>query len=85
MPCETCDGTLTRVGDDGMLRVFWCPRCGTLAKLHATRDECRDTGVPKLVERCRLHRKLSLDAGDNDSSWHQLGIAESINVPGDRP
>ena len=29
MACETCDHTMQKV-NDGMPKVFWCPRCGTI-------------------------------------------------------
>jgi hypothetical protein len=63
-------------------QLFWCPRCGTL------RDELASSNhIPKLVERCRRFDELvgATVSGQSKHHWHTLGIAESINLPADRP
>ena len=75
MSCPTCDHTMECFGSLGN---FWCPRCGTIVN---PAGEVR--GVPRLVERCRAYGQSGAMTGGN-SPWHRLGIAESINKPGER-
>lgn len=81
MSCPTCSALFACI-NYGEVGVFQCERCGTLLVVHAvTGTSC--TYVPKLVERCR---KLAGVLAGNDA-FHQLrtlGIAESINLPGQR-
>lgn len=90
MPCPTCDHTLQAVTADvpavGGRPVFWCPRCGTLC--HGN-----DCEAPKLVERCREWEvalwgclaEIPISPEVLKEQWHRVGIAESINLPGNRP
>ncbi len=82
MSCTTCGDTLYGVGTAA---VWHCPRCGTL--LMASGDHM-DIFVPKLVKRCREFERIipTIIVGPAwDSEWRGLGIAESINLPGERP
>lgn len=81
MPCPTCDHTvqcLTCRPESPANDVFWCPRCGTILMGHMG-----DTGIPKLVERCRAFRE-EFWANETPPIWDRLGIAESINIPAER-
>lgn len=88
MACPTCGHTMGSLpGTDDDLPIFWCSRCGTL-KIGATA-----TDVPKLVERCREFEEWMSSQGKDlrrfypegiKEELHRLGIAESINKPGDR-
>lgn len=81
MPCPTCDHTMSRLGCQySECQGSWaCPRCGTLKIGHD--DGHVDVIVPSLVERCRQFEQYVRD----DTFWHQLGVAESINTPENRP
>ena len=46
MSCKTCNHTMQRV-NDGLPKVFWCPRCGTL-KSEVGYPEYEE---PKIVQR----------------------------------
>jgi endogenous inhibitor of DNA gyrase (YacG/DUF329 family) len=59
-------------------KLFLCPRCGTIR-------HWGQTHVPKLVERCRQFEKNPDVHLPKLGVWHRLGIAESINLLGDRP
>jgi hypothetical protein len=67
--------------------VFWCPRCGTLRSLSVTNLPTDTT--PKLVERCReLEATVTASAEAYPAvarDWLRLGVAESINLPKNRP
>ena len=56
-------------------QAFWCPRCGTIFAADGARY------TPALVERCRSYEE---SVGGESPLWKQLGIAESIHLPGDR-
>ena len=93
MSCPTCDHTMQHVAGTG--RVFWCPRCGTLADVAFGSAEGNVASVPKLVERCRAfegglrneplphHTAAGIFYGLNQV-WNAVGIHESINLPGER-
>ena len=74
MSCPTCDHTMNGIGNG----VFWCPRCGTLKD-----DVMPYVEAPKLVLRCRYF-ETSLN-GVFRRTWQLNGIAESINLPCNRP
>ena len=77
MACPTCSHAMASVGSG----IFHCGRCGTLIGCYSDGSAV----VPKLVERCR---EFSAGWDENDPAailWHRLGIAESINVPANRP
>jgi hypothetical protein len=63
---------------------FLCPRCGTV-KVDAFGQHGDKVYVPALVERCR---KFAAEFWGNEPTtppiWWRLGIAESINLPGER-
>lgn len=86
MSCPTCDHTMHCIGHG----IFWCPRCGTLKG----NDPLGQVSIPALVDRCRRFAaegntqsyflgKSKYDHADEE--WRKLGIAESINVPSERP
>jgi len=94
MSCPTCDHTMHSLGHSW----HWCPRCGTIAQAYERR--LIDIQPPKLVERCRAFegglRKPPRDADSwaeawngLQTTWHALGIAESIwndqSPPQERP
>lgn len=87
MACPTCSKTMHNIGDHAARELFLCPQCGTIKKRIYTGgpDEgYEEVIVPKLVERCR---EFVSDGGlshDSRQLWNRLGIAESINTPGDR-
>jgi hypothetical protein len=92
MPCPTCGHTTHSLGVLQGRAHYWCPRCGTLRShcgYDADSNPIYDDGTPKLVERCRQFEKATDGLGRMAMTWHQtwarLGIAESINVPADRP
>ena len=76
MACPTCDHTMDRVCDGPCQGIFHCPRCGTL-------KTDSDVYAPKLVGRCRNFGAF-LASGTARELWVREGIAESINVPGER-
>ena len=78
----TCLGQI----EDGD-RYFWCPRCGSLKRMVPCGGE--DTDAPGLVNRCRVFEAWCAEGiGWKDTNtfkkWFGIGIAESINVPGER-
>lgn len=73
MGCPTCDHTMRQIGEAQGADLFWCPRCGSWSV-----PDDLDSGVPKLVERCR-------NTSEWFSMWTKLGIVESINLPDKRP
>jgi hypothetical protein len=75
MPCLTCNHALQVIAK----MTFWCPRCGTLRKIGVDAVVLR----PKLIERLRSYER-QFGLGDRDI-WYTAGIAESINLPDDRP
>jgi hypothetical protein len=77
MACPTCDHTLAGLSD----KWFHCDRCGTA--VYDPDGENPDVYVPKLVERCRTFGATLGRAWS--ALWYQQGIAESINVPTERP
>jgi hypothetical protein len=85
MSCPTCNHTMEKIGTilETDRPLFQCPRCGTLK--HGLIDPIIYT--PDLVERCRQFEKQTvLDIpGVIGRDWRCIGIAESINLPGDRP
>lgn len=76
MACPTCDYTMQIVNTNGH---FWCPRCGTYKILSS-----ETANVPMLVQRCRLFETDDLSGVAPTSVWFSRGIAESINLPGER-
>lgn len=80
MSCPTCDHTMQRLncGCETSRRWFWCPRCGTVKQ-----DES-DADAPALVDRCRKMQALNVGLTFR-VDWKRLGIAESINLPKNRP
>ena len=75
MACPTCDHTLECFGVVEDMRLFHCPRCGTV-------KAGESVYVPKLVERCREFAQFGLaHPQDSEFHWKRLGIAESINLP----
>lgn len=61
------------------LNQFWCPRCGTIKE----KDGVGAPQFPLLVGRCR---RFAETLGPSWAQmWKILGIAESINLPKDRP
>ncbi len=89
MSCPTCSHTMQTVAAVPGRHVFWCPRCGTLKTAHAAGD---DVERPNLVVRCRAFEEcfetdkhLGNRLAYAVPVWRQLGIAESIHVPEERP
>lgn len=83
MPCPTCDATMEGIGsNDRGDNCFLCPRCGTVL-IDAFGQHGDKVYVPKLVERCREFERL-VKVSDIMAIWHRLGLAESINTPGER-
>lgn len=84
MSCPTCDHTMEGINSTVFenATIFHCPRCGT------TKNRDGSCTVPKLVDRIR-----ELESGyvrpdeypPLTSDWRRLGIAESINLPANRP
>lgn len=87
MSCPTCSGTMQKVCDDGQVRHFWCPRCGTVKMIDAGNFE--STEAPTLVTRARVYQRDCIVAGrstvDGVSMWFRIGLPEAIDVPADRP
>ena len=83
MSCPTCDHTMNYFGETpGEKTIYWCPRCGTLRY----DQEAPVVHRPKLVERCREFGPTIYPRSVHAwNDWVRLGIAESINLPGDRP
>ena len=90
MSCPTCDATMEGLGEWGGRKHWHCPRCGTLRTI-CVDGEGNSTGYvedyrPKLVDRCRQFAgRLPVAASAPAGLWQRLGIAESINVPAERP
>lgn len=87
MACPTCSHTMESINDVAVYRIFVCPRCGTVKTEVYTGDPNNwhvEVYVPKLVERCREFRKVMTDGADA-CEWARLGIAESIDLPENRP
>ncbi len=83
MPCPTCSHTLQMLFQDSLRTIWHCPRCGTLrSKLCGHTDDT----VPGLVSRCREYGSHLVVRGRmlGCHLWHEIGIAEAINVPGER-
>lgn len=87
MSCPTCDHTMERictfepdVDGDGS-GVFICPRCGT----YIIEGSLDSPHVPKIVSRCRSFESCLLRHTLKMDLWRNMGIAESINLPKDRP
>lgn len=97
MSCPTCNHAMHILGSNDSFRRHWCPRCGTLVNVFFSVNAAPDEGsadttsvdVPKLVERCRDYQIVAIADDDPEgffaTEWKRLGIAESINLPGDRP
>jgi len=87
MSCSTCGHTLDLIGhlglDPGQGAIHHCGRCGTLVVHNAAFED--SVYVPKLVERVRLFREKSRAGVVFDRLWHQVGIAEAITPPAERP
>lgn len=85
MPCETCGHTMQNIGqNDRGDNFFLCPRCGTV-KIDAFGQHGDKVYVPALVARCRNFVAAGGLTLKQIGYWQQFGIAESINLPGDRP
>ena len=84
MSCNTCDHTMESIrGGNEDLRLFLCPRCGTV-KIEDANETEPIVYVPKLVERCReFERRIGIRPVV-EGLWHSLGIRESINRPEER-
>lgn len=83
MTCPTCDHTTHRIdADNGGPGLFWCPRCGTLAKHYNILALVDEVSVPHLVERCR--RFESFHFAHMSPVWFELGLQEAIRRPEDR-
>lgn len=83
MICETYYATMQHIGFNRSHAICWCPRCGTIKDESPSGDPVREAGVPKLVERCRT-LELMLDPVSLER-WKSLGVADSINLPENRP
>lgn len=79
MPCATCEHTMQNIAEPGTTPAWWCPRCGSICTLHVP-----DTKAPALVHRCREMQALNVGLTFR-VDWKRLGIAESINLPANRP
>ncbi len=87
MSCDSCGHTMQPLDASVW---FWCPRCGSIRMQGGMHPE-----APKLVERCRefraaRHPSFKAEVGIFGdpvlaAEWVRLGIAEAINVSGDRP
>lgn len=78
MACPNCDQTMDSYASPGGASFFHCPRCGTL-RAPWLRDA---VSVPSLIQRARdFGATLGPRWGE---LWHQLGVAECINLPGQR-
>ena len=86
MACPTCDHTMENIstGRDNDWYTFLCPRCGTVRMYEAGDEGNAEVYVPKLVGRCRTFEGQFWPTGPAPI-WRRLGIAESINLPADRP
>ena len=77
MACPNCGSDMQHVATS--LRIFWCPRCGTL-------KEKGNDQAPKLVERviqfCETLDENEPDDRDTIVTLHRLGILELITLPG---
>ena len=96
MSCPTCDHTMQRLP----LHIFWCPRCGTL-KTPGEREEapklverCREFAIviypiapANFMSNLNSVQTAFAEAVIQSiyARWAQMGIAESINVPSERP
>lgn len=88
MACLTCDhtmhlvcGNITQMPGGNDMRVFWCPRCGTLKTIDGISKPMLVTRVTKFVE------LLEPDKADDELSLavlKYLRVTESIALPGDR-
>jgi hypothetical protein len=77
MPCPTCYHTMEAC----TITISHCPRCGTMVMDH-------DVYIPRLVDRCRQFEEVILPKNNMTpmaADWRRLGIAESINIPANRP
>lgn len=83
MPCPTCDKTFECVSRNEDMATFQCPICGTVM-IKDYRNKQEAVYVPALVERCREF-EAAFNPQLHTPAWHTLGIAESINLPADRP
>lgn len=80
MACPTCDHTMHGVGHG----LYHCPRCGTLVGAYADGSAF----APALVGRVREYEKLVYSDATlirHRQEWNQLGLAEAVRKPGDRP
>jgi hypothetical protein len=93
MTCPTCSHTAALLCIDGNRCLYHhCERCGTVIASRSA--ERKGVYVPQLVERCRKFQEFVTGTFERcgvpaSSSaflglWTQLGIAESINLPGER-
>ncbi len=83
MACPICDHALQRL--EGSPAWFWCPRCGTICHVPLPALPEMNACVPMLVTRCREFEKHHILLNSYKAAWRQTGIAESINLPEDRP
>ena len=88
MSCPTCDHTMQLFAQESNgLRVYWCPRCGTIRNV-ALSGHTNDN-TPKLVERCRRLNKVVQEGGPFGTPGVaaevvRLGILEAIHLPEER-
>lgn len=84
MACPTCSHTLAKLCEVDRNKYFHCERCGTIVVEHSNAWET--VYVPRLVERCReFHRQAVAQKTDRTADvWRRVGIAESIQPPGER-
>lgn len=85
MACPTCDHTMQNLGGTAH-KYFWCPRCGTLREGTDSKMEFRRDTTPLLVNRVRrFGTDIACKGEAMLAYWIQHGIAESINLPNNRP
>ena len=80
MACPTCNHTMQMVYQGERIKIFHCPRCGTMMKQYP--DLPTAIGVPKIVERSRAYSK-TLDVRAT-KYWYQTGMDETIFPPEQR-
>jgi hypothetical protein len=78
--CNTCSHTMQAlfVDSEASVRIFWCPRCGTVKRVWS---DCETEKVPRLVDYVRKDNQLAMREATYSEEQRGAGVVPRVPAP----